>query len=97
MQQPSRGGTRGSGRRSAGRPGPPAARTGNRQNIRPTALPRWLVEEYAERMDVVPVQLGKKGVAKQIYLGARDSELHIDYLKAFIELASKGAAAASTP
>ncbi len=55
------------------------------------ALPRWLVEEYAERLDVVPVQLGKKGVAKQIYLGARDSELHIDYLKAFIELARQGA------
>ncbi|XHS76311.1 LysR family transcriptional regulator [Burkholderiaceae bacterium UC74_6] len=61
------------------------------------ALPRWLVEEYAERMDVVPVQLGKKGVAKQIYLGARDSELHIDYLKAFIELARKGVAGKSKP
>jgi LysR family transcriptional regulator for metE and metH len=59
------------------------------------ALPRWLVEEYAERMNVVPVQLGKKGVAKQIYLGARDSELHIDYLKAFIELARKGVAVES--
>ncbi|MDG0857072.1 LysR family transcriptional regulator [Roseateles puraquae] len=60
------------------------------------ALPRWLVEEYAERLDVVPVQLGKKGVAKQIYLGARDSELHIDYLKAFIELARQGATADSS-
>lgn len=60
------------------------------------ALPRWLVEEYAERLDVVPVQLGKKGVAKQIYLGARDSELHIDYLKAFIELARQGALADSS-
>lgn len=54
------------------------------------ALPRWLVEEYAQKMDVVPVQLGRKGVAKQIYLGARDSELHIDYLKAFVELARQG-------
>lgn len=61
------------------------------------ALPRWLVEEYAQRMDVVPVQLGKKGVAKQIHLGARDSELHIDYLKAFIELARKGVATESNP
>lgn len=60
------------------------------------ALPRWLVEEYAERLDVVPVQLGKKGVGKQIYLGARDSELHIDYLKAFIELARQGATADSS-
>ena len=58
------------------------------------ALPRWLVEEYAQRMDVVPVRLGRKGVAKQIHLGARESELHIDYLKAFVELARKGAAPA---
>ena len=42
------------------------------------------------------MQLGKKGVAKQIYLGARDSELHIDYLKAFIELARQGATADSS-
>jgi LysR family transcriptional regulator for metE and metH len=54
------------------------------------ALPRWLVEEYAQRMDVLPVQLGKRGVAKQIHVGARDSELHVDYLKAFIELARSG-------
>ncbi|QPF73971.1 LysR family transcriptional regulator [Roseateles sp. DAIF2] len=61
------------------------------------ALPRWLVEEYAAKMDLLPVQLGRKGVAKQIYLGARDSELHIDYLKAFIELARRGAATGPKP
>ncbi len=56
------------------------------------ALPRWLVEEYAASMDVVPVPLGRRGVAKQIYLGARDSELNIDYLKAFVDLARSSAA-----
>ena len=61
------------------------------------ALPRWLVQEYAAKMDVVPVKLGAQGVAKQIYLGARDSELHIDYLKAFIELARNSATAGVTP
>ena len=51
------------------------------------ALPRWLALEYAEKMAVVPLKLGSKGIAKQIYLGARESELHTDYLQAFIALA----------
>jgi LysR family transcriptional regulator, regulator for metE and metH len=51
------------------------------------ALPRWLVHEYANKMDVVPVRLGKHGIAKQIHLGARVADLQTDYLKAFIELA----------
>ena len=51
------------------------------------AMPRWLVEEYAARMDVVPVRLGAKGIPKQIYLGAREADTGIDYLQAFIELA----------
>ncbi|WP_256972138.1 LysR substrate-binding domain-containing protein, partial [Paraburkholderia caledonica] len=29
------------------------------------ALPRWLVEEYAGKMNIVPVRLGRKGIAKQ--------------------------------
>lgn len=56
------------------------------------ALPRWLVLEYASKMDVVPVRLGKEGIAKQIFLGARESDVGIDYLKAFIELAREPAA-----
>jgi LysR family transcriptional regulator for metE and metH len=51
------------------------------------ALPRWLVEEYAGKMDVVPVRLGPTGIAKQIFLGARETDAGIDYLRAFIELA----------
>jgi LysR family transcriptional regulator for metE and metH len=51
------------------------------------ALPRWLAEEYADKMDVVPVKLGKKGIAKQIFLGMREADVDVDYLKAFIELA----------
>jgi LysR family transcriptional regulator, regulator for metE and metH len=51
------------------------------------ALPRWLAEEYADRMPITPVKLGKKGIAKKIYLGIRESERGIDYLAAFVELA----------
>jgi LysR family transcriptional regulator for metE and metH len=52
------------------------------------ALPRWLVEESQSRFAVVPVKLGKHGIAKQIYLGIRESDAHTDYVQAFIELAS---------
>jgi LysR family transcriptional regulator, regulator for metE and metH len=51
------------------------------------ALPRWLADEYASRMRVVPVRLGRHGIAKQIFLGAREADFDIDYLKAFVELA----------
>lgn len=51
------------------------------------ALPRWLVEEYAGRMEIAPVRLGRAGIAKQIFLGAREADTGIDYLKAFIALA----------
>ncbi|WP_419342977.1 LysR substrate-binding domain-containing protein [Achromobacter sp. PD1] len=57
------------------------------------ALPRWLVLEYADTMNVVPVRLGKKGIAKHIYLGARQADVGIDYLRAFIEQAKRPAAA----
>jgi len=52
-----------------------------------SALPRWLVEQYAVQLDIVPVRLGEHGVAKQIFLGIRDSESSVDYLGDFIEQA----------
>jgi LysR family transcriptional regulator for metE and metH len=51
------------------------------------ALPRWLAEEYAEKMDVVAVRLGRQGIAKKIHLGVRTGDLEVDYLRAFIDLA----------
>lgn len=51
------------------------------------AMPRWLVEEYAAKMPVVPVRLGANGIPKQIYLGAREADIDVDYLHAFVELA----------
>ena len=58
------------------------------------ALPRWLAEDYAARMPVRPLKLGRHGIAKQIFLGARASDTGIDYLEAFIALAREPAAAA---
>ena len=51
------------------------------------ALPRWLVEEQTDKFDVVPVKLGRQGVAKQIFVGFRDADAEIDYLRAFVNLA----------
>ena len=45
------------------------------------------MEEYAERMDIVPVRLGRHGLKKQIFLGLRESDADVDYLQAFVELA----------
>ncbi|MBN9430559.1 MAG: LysR family transcriptional regulator [Burkholderiales bacterium] len=58
------------------------------------ALPRWLVDEYADKLDVVPVRLGPRGIAKQIFLGARETDTAIDYVRAFVELARHPAAPA---
>ena len=51
------------------------------------ALPRWLVEEYADKVEITPVSLGAMGISKQIFLGVRETDINIDYLKAFIGLA----------
>ena len=51
------------------------------------ALPRWLVAEYTSKLDVVTVRLGPRGIAKQIFLGAREVDIDIDYLKAFVDIA----------
>jgi LysR family transcriptional regulator for metE and metH len=51
------------------------------------ALPRWLVDEYAGKVAIEPVRLGRNGIAKQIFLGARETDAEIDYLRAFVDLA----------
>ncbi len=51
------------------------------------AMPRWLVEDYARTLEVWPVKLGRQGVAKQIFLGLREADAELDYLRAFIDLA----------
>ncbi|MEM9444716.1 MAG: LysR family transcriptional regulator [Verrucomicrobiota bacterium] len=51
------------------------------------ALPRWLVEDYSAKYPIFPVRLGKKGVAKQIFLGIRQEDSNVDYIKSFLERA----------
>lgn len=51
------------------------------------ALPRWLVDEYAEKMPLKPVRLGSQGIQKQIFLGLRDRDRGVDYLNSFMNTA----------
>ena len=51
------------------------------------ALPRWLVDEYADRAAICAVRLGRNGIAKNIYLGVREADVEIDYLKSFVKMA----------
>lgn len=52
-----------------------------------TALPRWLVAEYADTLNLVAIRLGEHGLPKQIHLGAREDDLATRYLSAFIAMA----------
>jgi LysR family transcriptional regulator for metE and metH len=58
------------------------------------ALPRWLVMEQKPRFELFPIRLGKKGIAKQIYLGLRKEDAKVDYMKAFVEIARSSKAIA---
>jgi LysR family transcriptional regulator for metE and metH len=51
------------------------------------ALPKWLVEEYSNELDLVPVKLGEKGLFKQIFMGIREEDQAIDYVAEFIHTA----------
>ena len=43
--------------------------------------------EYADRFPVYPVRLGPSGVDKQIFLGIREADVEIDYVRAFLAMA----------
>lgn len=51
------------------------------------ALPRWLVAEQSANFDVFAVKLGPNGVGKQIFLGFREEDSEIEYLRAFVDMA----------
>ena len=53
------------------------------------ALPKWLVETYQNRFDVIALPLGQAGIHKQIYLGAREKDLHTEYMDGFFQLSRK--------
>lgn len=46
-----------------------------------------LADEYADRMPVVSVKLGKHGKGKQFFFGMRDTDASIEYPGSFVEMA----------
>lgn len=52
-----------------------------------TALPKWLVTDYAPHLQLRTLRLGPAGIQKHIYLGVRETDRAVDYLQAFIALA----------
>ena len=53
------------------------------------ALPGWLVDKYSKSMPIKSIRFGEKGISKQIFVGIRKNEQHIDYLNDFIAQAKK--------
>jgi LysR family transcriptional regulator for metE and metH len=51
------------------------------------ALPRWLVNEYAQKIPLMSVSLGKHGIHKQIFLGIRAADEPLDFVRAFFDCA----------
>ena len=52
-----------------------------------TTLPQWLVEEYAEKLPLKTVRLGKQGVHKHIHLGMRSEDQSETHVQAFLQMA----------
>lgn len=52
-----------------------------------TALPKWLVTDYAPQLRLHTLKLGPTGIRKHIHLGAREADWDTDYLHAFVALA----------
>lgn len=54
-----------------------------------SALPAWLVKQYSDVLPIKAIKLGKEGIAKQIFIGLRESDVHIQYIQSFIDIANK--------
>jgi len=54
-----------------------------------SALPAWLVQQHSKTLPIKAIKLGKKGIDKKIYIGLREKDIEIEYIKSFIEIASK--------
>ena len=53
------------------------------------ALPGWLVNDYTSHLPVTSIQIGEKGIHKDIFLGIRQGEDNIPYLQDFINIAKR--------
>lgn len=51
-----------------------------------TAMPKWLIDKYQEKLPIYPVRLGT-GIFKHIYVGYRQSDQNNAHIQKFIQLA----------
>lgn len=51
-----------------------------------TVLPRWLAEEYCQKLPVSTVRLGKAGIMKTLFAAIRQNDINISYIQRFISL-----------
>ena len=51
------------------------------------ALPRWLVNEYAQKIPLMSVSLGKHGIHKKSFLGIRAEDDPLEFVSAFFDCA----------
>ena len=54
-----------------------------------SALPGWLVQDYASKFGITGVRLGEAGIHKSLYIGTRADEKPPRYLEAFLTLAKQ--------
>jgi LysR family transcriptional regulator for metE and metH len=54
-----------------------------------SVLPNWLVQEEGKGLPVTTVRIGPQGIKKSINVGCRETDLGVDYLNAFANLAGR--------
>jgi LysR family transcriptional regulator for metE and metH len=54
-----------------------------------TVLPRWLAEDYCQKMSVSIIRLGKKGLMKTLFAAMRQQDVGIQYIQAFVSLGKR--------
>lgn len=54
-----------------------------------TALPVWLAERYCKSHQLEVTKLGKLGIHKQLFVGMRQSDEKISYIKGFLDIAKQ--------
>lgn len=57
-----------------------------------TALPLWVVQAHRNRLPIVAVRLGARGIHKHIHLGLRSADQAVPYISDLLELVRLGAA-----
>ena len=62
-----------------------------------TALPLWVVQAHRDRLPIVAVRLGARGIQKHIHLGLRSADLDVPYVNDLLALVRQGSAAPPGP